>query len=253
LDTTQTQISKPGEEIEIGGVRLMYIPPGEFMMGSPPEEKDRWDEEGPVHRVRIARGFYMSKYPIPWGLYKTVTGKDPSSYQGQNQPVENVTWYEARGVCKQLSKRSGVQFRLPTEAEWEYACRAGTTTWFYFGDKESEMEKHAWYGRRGYHRTHPVGLKPPNPWGLHDMYGNVWEWCVDRYDGGYYAYSPLQDPRGPDAGGDRVIRGGPCSHEQLRHGSARRQALGAKERSKFTGFRVCCASPPEVVSSASAS
>ena len=138
-------------------------------------------------------------------------GQQPSHFKGLKNPVERSVGTTASSFLRSSTRRSGAgtgSSHLPTEAQWEYACRAGSTTRYCFGDDESALGEYAWYDANSGNRTHPVGEKKPNAWGLYDMHGNVWEWCQDWYDGGYYAGSPMDDPTGPATGADRVIRGG---------------------------------------------
>jgi len=159
-------------------------------MGSPTNELDRWDGEGPQTAVTISRGFWMGKYEVTQGEYLEVMGSNPSRFTGDtNRPVETVTWYDATNYCGQLTQRERAAgriaanslYRLPTEAEWDYACRAGTSTRSSFGDDlgYTNLTNYAWYRENRGLTTHPVGQKLPNPWGLYDMHGNVWEWCQD--------------------------------------------------------------------------
>ena len=189
----------PTLTLDLGGgvtMELVLIPAGEFLMGSP-----RWDgrhdsSNGPQHRARITRPFYMGKYEVTQAQYERTMGKNPSRFKGASLPVDEVSWFDATEFCRKLSQRTGKTVRLPTEAEWEYACRAGTTTYYFFGDGES-VDDYAWFGRDSEGRHHPVGGKRANPWGLHDMYENVVEWCSDWYDAGYYEKSPEENPQGP--------------------------------------------------------
>ena len=167
------------------GMQFKRIPAGEFDMGSTDGDSD----ERPVHRVRISRDFYLGIHEVTQAEYRAVTGKSPSNFKGDDLPVEKVSWEEANEFCRLLTERertagglpSGMVYRLPTEAEWEYAARAGTTTKYCFGDDESGLGEYAWYGGNSGSTTHPVGQKRPNAWGLYDMHGNVWEWCQDWY------------------------------------------------------------------------
>jgi formylglycine-generating enzyme required for sulfatase activity len=152
--------------------------------------------------VTISRGFGMSKYEVTQAQYKAVVGTDPSHFKGDNNPVETVSWHDAVAYCAKLTEKEkaagrlpvGYEYRLPTEAEWEYACRAGTTTVFSFGDDESKLGEYAWYSNNSSNTTHPVGQKKPNRWGLYDMHGNVFEWCQDWY--GSYPAGSVIDPQG---------------------------------------------------------
>jgi formylglycine-generating enzyme required for sulfatase activity len=191
-------------------VKLVYISPGEFMMGSPDSEKDRGSDEGPQHHVRISKGFYMSVTEVTQGQWKAVMGSEPSSFQlnDDNLPVDSISYTDAVEFCCKLSQKEGKGYRLPTEAEWEYACRAGTTTRFYFGDRDSQLSDYAWHAGNSRRKTHTVGQKKPNAFGLYDMHGNVRELCSDWYDEGYYSQSPADDPKGSSTGKKRVLRGG---------------------------------------------
>jgi len=188
---------------------LVPIPPGEFTMGSPASEAGRKDDET-QHPVRITKPFYLSVHEVTQKQYQQVMHSDPSQSKGPTKPVENVSWNDAVEFCKRLSKSEGVEYRLPTDAEWEYACRAGTTTAYSFGDDVSQLPQYAWYEGNSGRKTHTVGEKLPNAWGLYDMHGNVWEWCRDAFK--FYRENPVR----PDDGlrsddGDarfRVYRGG---------------------------------------------
>jgi len=203
-----------GKEMDVdlgGGVKLMLIliPPGEFTMGS----NDGNSDEKPVRRVRITKGFWMGKFEVTQAQWEQVLGSNPSQFKGLRNPVDNVSWNDCQKFLKKLNQRAEVRsqvqndaFRLPTEAEWEYACRAGTTTRFYSGAADSDLDRVSWYRGNGGWTTHPVGQKAPNAWGLYDMHGNVLEWCQDWY--GTYAGESVTDPVGPMAGSSRVSRGG---------------------------------------------
>ncbi len=193
-----------------GGIKLklVLIPAGEFMMGSPEGETGRSDTEGPQRKVTITEPFYMGIYPITQAQYQEVTGKKPDlRFKGDDLPVYRITWNNAVEFCKKLSERTGLKFRLPTEAEWEYAARAGTTTAYYFGNNEKQLGEYAWHAGNSDGRVHPSGQKKPNAWGLYDMYGNVFEWCLDWYQDTYKGL-PDADPTGPPSGEERVLRGG---------------------------------------------
>ena len=181
-------------------MKFMRIPAGKFMMGSPDGEKDRQPNEGPQHEVAISKPFYMGIYHVTQEQYEAVMGKNPSNFKGQQNPVETVSWDEAVEFCKKASEKAGKKVRLPTEAEWEYACRAGSKTRFCFGDDDDKLGDFAWYAANSGNTTHPVGQKKPNAWGLYDLHGNVWQWCADRYDAKYYGNSPKTDPTGPAEG-----------------------------------------------------
>jgi len=194
------------------GMEFVRIPTGKFKMGS----TEGYGDEKPVHEVTITKAFYLSATEVTQAQYKTVTGQSPSRFTSDTNPVERVSWNDAVAFCKALSKRDGVPYRLPTEAEWEYSCRAGTTTPFYTGATIStdlaNYDGNYTYGdgQKGVYRakTTPVASFPANSWGLYDMHGNVYEWCQDWYNNAHYAKSAAQDPKGPNAGSSRVLRGG---------------------------------------------
>ncbi len=214
---TAGQLGLPVEKsVDLGGgiaIELVLIPAGMFEMGSPEGEADRNDEEGPLRWVRISRPFYMGKYEVTQEVWEKVTGANPSNFKGAKRPVETVSWDDCQGFLKKLNAlvKGPGRFRLPTEAEWEWACRAGTRTRFCSGDADAGLDAYAWYGGNPGRAPHPVSTKQPNAWGLHDCHGNVWEWCADRHG----AYGPRRgvfswetDPGGPAAGSARVARGG---------------------------------------------
>jgi formylglycine-generating enzyme required for sulfatase activity len=196
-----------GRSVKMDFVR---IPSGSFMMGD--EKGD--DEEKPVHRVTVSKPFYMGKFEVTQEQWEAVTGSNPSHFKGAKNPVDRVSWEACQAFIKKLNEkfaRANVVFALPTEAEWEYACRAGSTSRYGYGDREADLEQYAWFEGNAGGKTHPVGQKKPNAWGLYDMHGNVWEWCGDWYDGDYYRNSPPVDPPGPTVVTSRVLRGGSWS------------------------------------------
>ncbi len=207
------------------GMKLLLIPAGEFMMGSSDSDKDASDDEKPQHQVRITRPFYLGVTEVTQGQYWSVTGENPSFFKGSDDlPVEQVSWNDAIAFCNKLSEREGLKpyyqsgagvqlggdgYRLPTEAEWEYACRAGTSTRYSFGDDEASLGEYAWFRGNSSRKTHPVGQKPPNKFGLYDMHGNVSEWCWEVYDQGCYRPPPVIDASSPpEQASGRVRRGG---------------------------------------------
>ncbi len=199
-------------KLELGqGVvlEMVLIPAGEFDMGSPVLEEGR-EENEPLHRVRITKPFYMAKYETTQAEWLLVMGEDPANFKGMRNPVEQVSWLDCQKYLEKLGQFvPGKRFRLPTEAEWEYSCRAGAATRFSFGDSEMELSNFAWYESNSGKTTHAVGGKHPNAFGLHDMHGNVWEWCADWY--GKYQFAngaTISDPVGPSIGDSRVLRGG---------------------------------------------
>jgi formylglycine-generating enzyme required for sulfatase activity len=186
------------------GMQFALIPAGEFQMGS----TSGADDERPVHTVRLSKPFYLGIHEVTQGQWEAVMGNNPSQFKGDaNRPVEMVSWEEVQQFIDKLNTREGgTQYRLPTEAEWEYAARAGSTTAYSFGDDSSQLGKYAWFEGNAGKTTHPVGTLQPNAWGLYDMHGNVWEWVQDWY--GKYTAEPVTDPQGPASGSLRVYRGG---------------------------------------------
>ena len=167
-------------------MEFVLIPAGEFDMGSPSSEVGRQDNEGSVHQVTISEPFYMSKYEVTQKQWREVMGSNPSYNKGDDLPVEYISWNEVQEFITKLNEREGsVKYRLPSEAEWEYAARAGTTTRYSFSDDESDLAYYAWYHENSEGSTHPVGQKMPNPWGLYDMHGNVYEWVQDEWHDSY--------------------------------------------------------------------
>ena len=161
-----------------------------------------------MHEVRISKPFYLGKYEVTQKEWQAVMGSNPSRFTGDaNLPVESVSWQDVQAFIQKLNaKEGGTRYRMPTEAEWEYAARAGTTTTYSFGNNEGQLGEHAWYAANAGSKMHPVGQKKPNAWGLHDMHGNVWEWVQDWY--GPYVAGTVTDPQGPSSGAGRVHRGG---------------------------------------------
>ena len=225
---------------------VVFIPAGEFEMGSPMEELKR-DSDEAQHHIKLTKAFYIGKFEVTQIQYRTIMSENPSKFGGGKLPVENVSWYEAMRFLKKLSDKTGMKFRLPTEAEWEYACRAGTTTAFNTGTTldsdvaNYDAEKPYADGIIGKYldRTCVVGSYPPNAFGLYDMHGNVWEWCNDIYNEDYYKVTPSIDPKGPQTdGGDRVIRGGAWNEYAYKCRSADRNDRGPKANQSHIGFRV---------------
>jgi len=216
------------------GMKFKLISAGEFMMGS-----DKWDDSQPVHKVKITEPFYMGVYPVTQREWKAVMGNNPSEFKGDDLPVESVSWADCQRFIRKLNSReNGHEYRLPTEAEWEHACRAGSEGRYCFGDDEGRLSKYAWYRANSNKETHPVGKKRPNRFGLHNMHGSVWEWCEDWVDRDYYERSPKVDPKGPKSGSYRVIRGGNWSSVTGGCTSANRNYRSPDSRIYLLGFRL---------------
>ena len=234
---------------------MIWIEPGTFIMGSPEDELGRWDDED-QHQVTLTRGYWMGKYEVTQAQYEVIMGTNPSYFKGADLPVEQVTWNDATNFCAKLTAiereagrlPQGYEYTLPTEAQWEYACRAGTTTTLNSGKNLSdekqcpEMDEVGWYEfnskYNGDMKTHPVGQKLPNAWGLYDMHGNVWEWCLDWYRA--YPTTAVTDPMGPDTGSHRVNRSGSIADSAYDCRSATRNGP-PDGRYIDAGFRVALA------------
>ncbi|MHC4201264.1 MAG: formylglycine-generating enzyme family protein, partial [Planctomycetota bacterium] len=184
-------------------IKLVLVPAGEFTMGS----NEGGEDAKPVHKVTITNPFYMGRHEVTQAQYEKLTGTNPSAGKGATRPVENVSWSDAGEFCSKLSELVEGIVRLPSEAEWEYACRAGTATKWCFGDEGWNLSEYGWYCDSSGIESHPVGEKPANAWGLQDMHGNVAEWCEDWYDKRYEDGAAI-DPTGPTSGTFRVFRGG---------------------------------------------
>jgi eukaryotic-like serine/threonine-protein kinase len=236
------------------GMKLVWIPSGDFIMGSPSSEAERYSDEGPQHKVRLSKGFYMGIYEVTQAQYQSVMGNNPSTFKGENLPVENVSWNDAVEFCKKLSQKDGRIYRLPTEAQWEYACRAGTTTVYSWGNQwqlglcnaendvgTNEDGNVETFRKRGLpvDSTVPVGSFKPNSFGLYDMHGNVWEWCEDVWHDSYQG-AP-SDGSAWTTGGDttsRVLRGGSWVYYPRSCRCASRSRDASDLRDYYVGFRV---------------
>jgi formylglycine-generating enzyme required for sulfatase activity len=231
------------------GMKLVRIDAGEFQMGSPDEDAEADADEKPPHAVRITKAFFLGVHEVTRGQFAKFVEesgysgaghwRDPGFAQTDAHPVVNVTWNDAVACCEWLSKKESVVYRLPTEAEWEYACRAGTTSVYPEGNDPTSLAK---FGNvkgsgDGYENTAPAGSFLPNAWGLYDMHGNVWEWCSDGYDENYYKVSPRDDPPGAAGASARVSRGGSWSTFP-RCRAASRRAKSPSDQDTFLGFRV---------------
>ena len=265
FQTGYSSAQQPNKEsfTNIIGMKLVLIPKGKLMMGSPPDEKGSEEDER-RHEVTISRDYHLGIHEVTQAQYKKIMGKNPSHFQGDavaerhpetnrvvkevdsaNHPVEQVSWEDAVEFCQRLSalpeeKKAGRVYRLPSEAEWEYACRAGSQMAYSFGSDEKSLVNFGWYDSNSKGMTHAVGLKKANAWGLYDMHGNDFEWCADWY--GEYPKAYATDPRGPEDGWARALRGGSWFDGAVDCRSALR---GWKVRSlldRTIGFRVALSS-----------
>ena len=281
LDTDDQFVKGESFTLHLPGgmeMAMQWIPPGEFYMGSPDEEIDEicevygwfgdsddqytpyFKSEAPRHRVRITRGFWIGCYEVTWAQWHAVMQGNPSlsTYDTdgvpsglEKCPVTGVTWNECRDFAETLSRASGFTCRLPTEAQWEYVCRAGTTSRFVWGDEFTQEAGYCnienigllpgndeWRSLVSEDGSMPVGSFPPNPWNLYDLHGNVCEWCRDWYSATYYSSCPEEDPIGPESGTERVIKGGGYNSDQDSSRCATRNSSGSSKGFGDTGFRI---------------
>jgi formylglycine-generating enzyme required for sulfatase activity len=237
------------------GMQFVRIPAGQFLMGSPETDRRARDFEKPQHPVTISKGFDLGVYEVTQAQWEAVMGANPYDRDRSNpyytlpgmaeritrpDHPATVSWLDAQEFIARLSELEGTdRYRLPTEAEWEYAARASTTTAYSFGDDANELGAHAWYGGDfDTGGTHPVGQKQPNPWGLYDVHGNAWEWVQDWFDPDYYAVSPDTDPQGPATGTERTVRGGSWHSTASDWRAAFRRDYAPDYRGISVGFRV---------------
>ncbi len=232
---------------------MMLIPAGTFEMGSPGNEKRRKSDEGPLHFVEITKPFYFGKYEVSQAQYFALMGMHRTKFSGSEMPMENVNWTHVNGFTGTLSNKFNLKFRLPTEAEWEYACRAGTKTPFYTGKtittKQANFDCRESYGGsklgRYLNMPTPVGKYPPNAFGLHDMHGNLWEWCSDFYQPNYYKKSPKKNPKGPVTGNFRVVKGGAWDEVPYQLRAAYKEKRRHRSDKKNLGFRILLEIPED--------
>lgn len=234
---------------------MVWIEPGTFVLGSPPDEEGRFlDKEGPQTEVTLTRGYWICRHEVTQGEFEEVLGFNPSLFAGDpDRPVEKVTWFDAMHYCYELTERERAAgrlaeefaYRLPTEAEWAHAARSGTTTRFSYGDDPGYqlLSQYAWYGNNSGLRPHRVEGKLPNPWGLYDMHGNVFEWCLDWF--GQLPGGSVTDPLGPSQGEDRIIRGGYWDSTPALCRSAVRVHFPPETKISYLGFRIVLAETME--------
>jgi len=242
----QESSSENNSTFDLGGgvtLEMVKIPGGSFLMGSPDSDQDASSNEKPQHQVTIAEDFYLGKYEVTQAQYQAIMGTNPSYFsKGGDYPVENVSWNDAVEFCQKLSAKTGKTFKLPSEAQWEYACRAGTQTRYYYGDDASQLGDYAWYDDNSGNQTHQVGQKNPNNFGLYDMIGNVWEWCEDNYHDSYNNAPNNENPwYNSSENNQRILRGGSWFDRAGSCRSAYRSRCDSGLISSGLGFRVFCA------------
>jgi formylglycine-generating enzyme required for sulfatase activity len=225
-------------------MEFRLIQPGTFTMGSPSNEAGRTNDET-KHQVTISSPYYMGVYEVTQKQYRELMHENPSEFQGDDLPVESVSYEDVQQFIEKLNAlpsevAAGRKYSLPTEAQWEYACRAGSRTSFYFGDARSQLDDYAWYDGNSGSKTHAVGQKKPNAWGLYDMHGNIYEWCSDWY--GAYPTGSLTNPMGPSTGSLRVLRGGSWFSDAALCRSSFRLRYVPSYRSHNLGFRLALSS-----------
>jgi formylglycine-generating enzyme required for sulfatase activity len=210
-------------------MEFVLIPAGTYSMGA--QDARQW------RQVTISQPFYLGKYPVTQAQWMTIMGTNPSRFPGEDHPVESISWDDVQVFIRMLNAREGGgKYRLPTEAEWEYAARAGATTAYCFGSDARLLDAYAWYAANARGTTHPVGQRQPNAWGLYDMHGNVWEWVQDWY--GTYPEAPARDPQGPATGSHRLRRGGGWHSDAHECGAAYRSTIKAGDCYSTLGFRL---------------
>ena len=229
LDTTTNSI----------GMEFVLIPPGSFRMGGDKKLEQAEDHETPRHPANISQAFFMGKYAATQAQWSEIRNTTPGEFKDDMRPVEGVSWHDVQTFIQKLNaKESTNQYRLPTEAEWEYAARAESHSAYFFGNETSKLSQYAWYRNNSGGQTHPVGQLKPNAWGLFDMLGNVHEWCQDWFDRKYYSQSPSNDPAGPSSGLARALRGGDWGSDDWYCRCASRSLSSPDRRSSRLGFRL---------------
>lgn len=229
------------------GMVLTKIPAGTFLMGEDPSLSGEGKaDERPQHKVTISKPFYIGVHEVTQKQWQEVMGSNPSRHKQENAPVDSVSWNDAQTFIKKLNEREGHgRYRLPTEAEWEYAARAGTTTRYFWGNDPAKLTDHAWVTANAGGTTHPVGLKKANAFGLHDTSGNVREWVNDWYADDYYEHSPEVDPQGPESGYGRAYKGGSKDGAEFPTRSSYRWRETPDTRVQNLGFRIVMDVPEE--------
>ena len=249
-------LARAADFAEVGhhGITFIQLPAGRFTMGTSDEERDMLDgqnnwsrfeeSERPRRVVAISKPFLLGKFEVTQKQWRDVLGKNPSAFKGTNSlPVDSVSWEEAHEFIQKLNEKNDGKFRLPTEAEWEYACRAGSTNFYGLGQQGAEVDltnlgDYAWLRKNSEGKPHPVGAKKPNAWGLCDMHGNVWEWCEDWFAAEFYKMAPAKDPLNARPAIERVMRGGSWFLEAQIARAAYRSGGVPALKSQYVGLRL---------------
>ena len=221
------------------GMELVLIPAGSFRMGGDKKLEQAEDHETPRHIVKISKTFYMGKYEVTQSQWSEIMNNNPSEFKGDIRPVERVSWNDVQEFVQKLNNKEETnKYRLPTEAEWEYAARADTESTYCFSGDIKTLSQYAWYRKNSADKTHPIGQLKPNAWDLYDVHGNVHEWCQDWFDRNYYSQSPSNLPLGPSSGLAKVLRGGDWGSEDWYCRCASRSLSSPDRRSNRLGFRL---------------
>ena len=229
----------PDTTINSISMEFVLIPPGSFRMGGDKKLEQAEDHETPRHFVKFSNAFFMGKYEVTQAQWSAIMDNNPSAFKDDTRPVERVSWNDVQAfVLKLNTKEETNKYRLPSEAEWEYAARAGSESSYTFGSDTSILSQYAWYRNNSGGETHPVGQLNPNVWGLYDMHGNVHEWCQDWFDRKYYSQSPSNAPLGPSIGLAKALRGGDWGSEDWYCRCASRSLGSPDRRSDRLGFRL---------------
>ena len=221
------------------GMELVLIPAGSFRMGGDKKLEQAEDHETPRHIVKISKTFYMGKYEVTQSQWSEIMNNNPSEFKEDIRPVERVSWNDVQEFIQKLNNKEETnKYRLPTEAEWEYAARADTESTYCFSGDIKTLSQYAWYRKNSADKTHPIGQLKPNAWDLYDVHGNVHEWCQDWFDRNYYSQSPSNLPLGPSSGLAKVLRGGDWGSEDWYCRCASRSLSSPDRRSNRLGFRL---------------
>lgn len=238
--TDRSVAREPDKEFKNSiGMEFVLMPAGAFIMGENEPLAEGKDDERPAHEVTISKPYYIGRHEVTQEQWQRIMGSNPSLHKGENNPVDSVSWNDAQEFIKRLNEKEGGNlYRLPTEAEWEYAARGGRPTRYFFGNDQIQLPEHAWVTANAGGVTHPVGTKKPNQYGIHDTSGNVREWVQDWYDDDYYSRSPKIDPAGSETGHGRAYRGGSKDGAEFPTRSSYRWRETPDTKAQNLGFRL---------------